>query len=292
MKTNKSFRFTTDITPETEILLSGRNGQPLSMSLDDGHSSKTVRLDMASIIRLQAFLADYLQVEVSTPSASVYEPTGRALAVMDGDTLDILHVFKTGRTVGFTGAETDSYEELCEKVRHIADVDLPARPVFIFFDTYDGAIRQSVIRRILRACISYQVDFVRSGDPTRCRRMILDDIESFTTIDSSVISRATRDVLVLSPAGSFSMKAADGSLEVPSLFDEGMLTVNGECCSRKAVLSIIRDLIEGEDKADPFTDEEMAARLSGMGYAVARRTVAKYRDLLGIGKRSERRIRS
>lgn len=288
---NKSFRFTTEITPETEILLSGRNGQPLSMSLDDGRSSKTVRLDTASVIRLQAFLSDYLQEEAPTSSAPSYEPTGRALAVMDGDTLDILRVFRTDKVVGFTDAENDTYEGLCEKVSNLADVELPAKAVFIFHDTYDGAISPSAVRRILRACISYQVDFVRTGDPSRSRRMILDDIESFTTIDASVISRATRDVFVLSPAGSFSMKAADGSLEVPSLFDEGTLTVDGEYRSRKAVLAVIRDLVEGEDKADPFTDEEMAARLAGMGYAVARRTVAKYRDLLGIGKRSERRVR-
>jgi hypothetical protein len=292
MSKNKTFRFTTEITPETEILLSGRNGQPLSMSLDDGRSAKTVRLDTASVIRLQAFLSDYLQDEASSLSTPFCEPTGRALAVMDGDTLDILRVFKTGNAVGFAGAETDSYEELCGKVRSLADIDLPARAVFIFFDTYDGTISRSVLRRILRACISYQVDFVRTGDPSRCRRMILEDIEAFTTIDMSVISRATRDVLVLSPAGSFTMKAADGSLDLPSLFDEGTLTVSGEYCSRKAVLAVIRDLIEGEDKSDPFTDEEMAERLAGMGYVVARRTVAKYRELLGIGKRSERRIRS
>lgn len=292
MKANKTFRFTTEITPETEILLSGRKGQPLSMSLDDGRSPKTVRLDTGSVIRLQAFLSDYLQEEASAPTAPNYEPTGRALAVMDGDTLDILRVFRTDKAVGFAGAETDTYEGLCEKVRSLADVDLPPKAVFVFHDTYDGAISPSVVRRILRACISYQVDFVRTGDPSRCRRMILDDIESFTTIDASVISRATRDVLVLSPAGSFSMKAADGSLELPSLFDEGTLTVDGEYRSRKAVLAVIRDLVEGEDKSDPFTDDEMASRLAGMGYAVARRTVSKYREMLGIGKKYERRVRS
>ena len=146
-----------------------------------------------------------------------------------------------------------------------------------------------IIRRILRACISYQVDFVRTGDLLRSRRMVLEDIENFTTIDSSVISRATRDVSVISPAGSFTMKASDASLDCPSLFDEGAKTVDGHDCSRKAVLSVIRDLIMGEDKSAPYTDEQIVERLSRHGYAVARRTVAKYRELMGVPKRAYRR---
>lgn len=291
MTKNKTFRFTTEITPETEILLSGRSGEPLTMSLADERSSKTVRLDTESVIRLQAFLSDFLQKEEASSPAPVYEPTGRALAVMDGDTLDIIRVFKTSDVVGFAGAETDSYGALCDKVRAIADVRLPERPVFVFFDTFDGSISRSIIRRILRACISYQVDFVRSADPTRCRRMVLGDIEAFTRIDSSVISRATRDVLVLSPAVTFTMKAADADLERPSLFDEGSTTTDGRECSRKAVLSAIRDIIGAEAPTDPVTDEEMAGLLTDMGYAVARRTVSKYRELLGIPKRADRRVR-
>ena len=65
---NKTFRFTTEIIPETEVVLNGRYGQPLNMSLDDGTSAKTVKLDTESIIRLQAFLSDYLQNEEVNPS--------------------------------------------------------------------------------------------------------------------------------------------------------------------------------------------------------------------------------
>ena len=63
MNKNKIFRFTTEITPETEVILNGRYGQPLNMRLDDGTSAKMVKLDTESIIRLQAFLSDYLQKE-------------------------------------------------------------------------------------------------------------------------------------------------------------------------------------------------------------------------------------
>lgn len=290
MRKSKNFHFTTEITPETDVYLSGRYGEPLGLRLDDGVSAKSVKLDTESIIRLQAFLSDYLQKEDVDSHAPAFEPTGRALAIMDGDTLDILRVFKTDSIIGFAGAETDTYETLCDKVRSIADIELPGNVMFIFFDTFDGSISRSVIRRILRACISYQVDFVRTGDFSRSRRMVLEDIEAFTTIDSSVISRATQDIAIFSPAGVFTLKAADASLARPSLFDEGSKTTDGRECSRKAVLYALRSLLEAEDGARPYTDEGLAGLLAERGYDVARRTVVKYRELLGIPKRSERRI--
>ena len=122
--------------------------------------------------------------------------------------------------------------------------------------------------------------------------MVLEDIEAFTTIDCSQISRATQDIVILSPAGVFSLKAADTSLDRPSLFDEGSKTTDGYDCSRKYVLSTLRSLLNEEDKANPYTDEMLSDLLAEKGFAVARRTVTKYRELLGIPKRSERRVRS
>ena len=121
--------------------------------------------------------------------------------------------------------------------------------------------------------------------------MRLEEIESFTDIDASVISRATRDVRIMTAAGVFTLKATDASLEMPSLFDEGVSTTDGGVCSRKAVLSAIRDIIAAEDPSRPFTDEAVSATLEDMGFCVARRTVSKYRDFLGIPKTSERRMR-
>lgn len=292
MKKDKTFRFTTEITPETEILLSGRYGQPLNMSLDDGVSAKTIRLDTESIIRLQAFLSDYMQKEEADSSIPIYSPTGRALAIMNGETFDIIRVFKTNNVLGFAGAEKDDYATLREKTRAIVDIELPVNLLFIFFDTYDGCISRSVIQRILRACIAYQVDFIRTGDLSRSRRMVLDDIEAFTTIDSSIISRATQDVSILSPVGTFTLNASDASLDCPSLFDEGSKTSDGHDCSRKSVLFALQSLVERENKANPHTDESLSELLSDMGYAVARRTVTKYRELLGIPKRSIRKSRT
>lgn len=289
MSKNKTFRFSTQITPETEILLNGRSGQPLSISFTDELSSKRVCLDTESIIRLQAFLSEFLQKEESASTAPTYEPTGRALAIMDGDSMDIVRVLRTRDTVGLTGAETESYEDLCDKVKSLTDSELPGNPLFIFFDTFNGSISLKVIQRILRACIVYQTGFIRTGDPLRSRRMTLETIEAYTSIDASMISRATPNVLILAPSGTYTLDSADASLDRPSLFDEGTKKTNGDDCSRKAVLFTLRSLIESEDKSHPYTDDEMSDQLAHMGFVVARRTVSKYRDLLGIPRRSARR---
>ena len=54
--------------------------------------------------------------------------------------------------------------------------------LFVFFDLFDGSNGRGVLRRISRACITYQVDYVRTDDVTRSRRMVLKDIEDFTAM--------------------------------------------------------------------------------------------------------------
>ncbi len=288
---NKSYSFTTEITPETEVLLSGRHGQPLTMRFTDASSSMSVTMDTESIIRLQAFLSDYLLQDDAVNAVPVYVPTGRALAVIDGDTLDIVKVFVADKVVGLDNCEEEPYESIAEKVAALTDTQLPPKALFVFFDLFDGSIGRGVLRRIIRACITYQVDYVRTGDVTRSRRMVLKDIEDFTSIDISVISRATQRVLVVTPKGVYTMNSVDTSLDKPSLFDEGAVTTDGSSCSRKAVLCCLRDIVAKENAETPYTDEELVKELSDKGYSLARRTVTKYRNLLGLQTSAARRVR-
>ena len=69
-----------------------------------------------------------------------------------------------------------------------------------------------------------------------------------------------------------------------------MKTSAGETVSQEAVLGKLREIVDGEDKSNPLSDEKIAAELKGAGYPVARRTVAKYRDKLGIPGRNDRVI--
>ena len=290
MKNNKSYSFLTTQHPETEIYLSGRPGYPLNLSFTSEGNTSTIKLDTESIIRLQTFLEDYLKDNEQSSKTPSYEPTGRALAIIDGKALDFVRVFHTGSTTGLINAETDSYVDLMERITSISDTEIPSDPIFVFFNLYDGTIAQAVLKRVIRACIAYQVDFIRTGDPANSRRMVLEDIEDFTTLDASIISRATRSVLILTRVGTFSLDAAfESSPEIPSLFDEGVLKNDGSYCSRKHVLKLIKNMFALEDPNNPFNDEYVSGLLNSQGYIVARRTVAKYRTLLGIPKRSQRK---
>lgn len=287
MTKNKSFRFTTAITPETDVELSGRNGKPLKMTLTGEGSVKTVMMDKESILQLQAFLADYLVPEEEPDHKVEYIPTGRALAVMDADTLDIVRVFLAKNSVGIAEAEGDNYDDLVHKVTVLTDTTLPAKPIFVFYDTFDGTIGRGILRRIVRACISYQVNYVRSGKPSDCRPMIYKDIEAFTGISISAISRATGNVRIVSDAGTYTLNSADSSLDTPSLFDEGVSRTDGSKCSRKEVLSVLRQILENDPSS--MVDVALSEELRRRGYDVARRTVSKYRNMLGIEKWARRR---
>ena len=221
---------------------------------------------------------------IPSTTAPLYIPTGRALATMDGDSLDIVRVFRAD-SIGLATAENVDFHNLCGKMSALIGTDFPKNPFLVFFDLYDGAIAESVIRRIIRSCISYQANFVRTGNASLCRRMVLKDIEAFTGIDSSVISRATRNVRILTQAGSFTLNGSDASMDAPSLFDEGIMRTNGTPCGRKAVLLALRELVDKEGNGAAFTDEELSEALAIRGYKVSRRTVTKYRAILGIPKK-------
>ena len=281
----------TSVVPMTEFSLSGRSGKPLEMTLAGESGSKTVRLDMESILKLQSFLADYLNREEQPANAPDYRATGRALAIMDADTLDIMRVFLANEAVGIAESEGDDYDDLAQKVAVLTDTTLPKKPLFVFFDTYEGTIKRCILHRIIRACVTYQVNYVRTANPFACRPMGLIDIESFTGIDASVISRATRDVRIVSSAGVFTLNATDPSLSTPSLFDEGVVKTDGSECSRKEAFAVLLRMIQEEDLEHAMTDEGFSEEYRRRGYIVARRTVTKYRNILGIPKWANRRTR-
>ena len=81
-----------------------------------------------------------------------------------------------------------------------------------------------------------------------------------------------------------------GTIELRRFFSTGVKTSAGETVSQEAVLGKLREIVDGEDKSNPLSDEKIAAELKAAGYPVARRTVAKYRDKLGIPGRNDRVI--
>lgn len=133
--------------------------------------------------------------------------------------------------------------------------------------------RQNTLLSTMRAIIEYQRDFFRDGDETKFKPMILKDIAEATGLDISTISRVANSKYIQTNFGIFPLKY---------FFSEGMQNESGEEISTKEIKKILHDCLEAEDKRRPLTDEKLMEILQEKGYPIARRTVAKYREQLGM----------
>lgn len=134
-----------------------------------------------------------------------------------------------------------------------------------------AARRNETLRKVMQAVIKLQYDFFLTNDRSKLRPMVLRDIRDLTGLDLSVISRATSGKYAMTPGGMVSLK----SLFSESVNEEGNLSAH-------FIEASIRKLIEAEDKVKPLSDEAICAMLKDKGLDVARRTVAKYRERMGI----------
>jgi len=140
--------------------------------------------------------------------------------------------------------------------------------------------RQQTLTRTMEAIIALQPDFFLTGDESQLKPMILKDVAERTGYDVSTISRVNNSKYVQTDYGVFPLKF---------FFSESTQTENGETVSTRKVKQVIRDIIEAEDKSQPITDEELTDILKEKGFIIARRTVAKYREQLGIAVARMRR---
>lgn len=133
--------------------------------------------------------------------------------------------------------------------------------------------RQDTLMKTMRAILSFQYDYFIEGDESRLRPMILKDIADRTGFDISTISRVVNSKYIQTHFGIFQLKY---------FFSEGLLTDSGEEVSTREIKRILSESIAAEDKRSPLTDEALMDLLTSKGYRIARRTVAKYREMLGI----------
>ncbi len=133
--------------------------------------------------------------------------------------------------------------------------------------------RHDTLMRTMQTILDYQAEYFRDGDKSKLRPMILKDIADRTGLDVSTISRVVNSKYVQTQFGIILLK---------SLFSEAMQTESGEEVSSYEIKNILRECIDEEDKRRPLTDETLMDILNAKGYRIARRTVAKYREMLGI----------
>ena len=134
------------------------------------------------------------------------------------------------------------------------------------------SLRQETILAIAHKLIEHQADFFTKG-PRHLRPLTMNEIADELGMHGTTVSRAVNGKYVLTP---------QGLLEMRGFFATGYQTRDGEEVSNTGVREAIQQLVTAEDPAKPLSDEALTKALASQGVAVARRTVAKYREQLGI----------
>jgi len=133
--------------------------------------------------------------------------------------------------------------------------------------------RQETLYVTMNAIMHYQQEFFLEGDETKLKPMILKDIADLIGLDISTVSRVANSKYVETPYGTKLIK---------EFFSEAMKNDQGEDVSTLEIKKILKNVIAEEDKRKPLPDDQLAEILKEKGYPIARRTIAKYRELLDI----------
>lgn len=133
--------------------------------------------------------------------------------------------------------------------------------------------RHQTLTNTMRAILAMQRPFFESGDETLLRPMTLEDVANQTGLHLSTISRVSNAKWVQTPYGIYPLKW---------FFTSAARLQDGDDVSVRTIKAALKDIVQAEDKHNPLSDEALAQQLQERGFAVARRTVAKYREQLNI----------
>lgn len=133
--------------------------------------------------------------------------------------------------------------------------------------------RRRTLTKTMKAILQLQRPFFEEGDEELLRPMILKDVAELTGLDLSTISRVSNSKYVQTRWGTFPLKF---------FFSDSYVTQSGEELSTRKIKVALRNLIDDEDKRKPLSDDALRDALERQGFPIARRTVAKYREQLGL----------
>jgi len=139
--------------------------------------------------------------------------------------------------------------------------------------------RKNTLYNVVKAILDYQMDFFEKG-PMFLKTMTLKKIAEMVSVHESTVSRAISGKYVQTPRGIF---------EIKYFFKSGVDNQDGEAISSESIKKMIKSYVSGEDASKPLSDQHIADLLVKEGYMISRRTVAKYRDELGILSSSKRK---
>lgn len=134
-------------------------------------------------------------------------------------------------------------------------------------------MREQTLMSTMMTIVELQRSYFLSGDTRNLKPMILKDVAERTGYDISTISRVTSTKYVSTDFGTFPLK---------HFFSEGTINDDGVEISTRRVRELLRQIIDEEDKRNPLSDEALREKLKEHGFDVARRTIAKYREQIGL----------
>ena len=133
--------------------------------------------------------------------------------------------------------------------------------------------RQGTLLKTMESIVARQYDFFLTGDDANLRPLKMKEIAALIGMDISTVSRVVSAKSVQTDFGMYPLKY---------FFTEGILHDSGEDFSTRELKNILREIIANESPLEPYSDEELEQQLAERGFVVKRRTVAKYREQLGI----------
>ena len=222
------------------------------------------------------------------PGASLGETEGRSLQqIMPDfivDTADdgtVTFTINRGRVPDLyvSPSFADMYSEFQNKTNNL---NRQQKEAFLFAKekvnrarNYIEAIKQRrhTLYVTMKTIIELQLKFFQNGDEGDIKPMVLKDVADHTGLDISTVSRVCNAKYCQTRWGIYRLRY---------FFNEGLRTDKGETLSTMKVKQLIKELVEKEDKQRPLNDDTLSAELKKKGFPVARRTVAKYRESLGI----------
>ncbi len=149
-------------------------------------------------------------------------------------------------------------------------------------DWFANAIvqREQTLLNTMNCILDIQSDFFKTGDENFLKPMKLMDVSQKIKMDISTVSRVTNSKYIETPFGMFLLK---------EFFSEAYHKEDGTTISTKVIKSKLVEIIEKEDKKNPFTDDQLSEKLDELEFHIARRTVSKYRQQLKISSSKLRR---
>lgn len=133
--------------------------------------------------------------------------------------------------------------------------------------------RKDTMLRTMQAIVNFQHDYFLDGEISKLKPMVLKDIAEIVGLDISTVSRVINNKYIQTHFGTFLVK---------NFFSQSLENEDGEEVSTSRIKAVLQQLIDNEDKRNPLTDDQLEKLLKKQNFSVARRTVAKYREGMGI----------